>query len=280
MSSSTALMSGPSSSSPTSPSGRRPVVGVTTQTLHAIEGISPSLPESWVMNQRYFRAVMSLGGVPWMIPLIPEDLGTLREIYERLDALLIPGGVDMDPQTYGEEILPVCGRLDPARDAVELQLTRWAIEDDLPVLGLCRGAQVINVAQGGTLYQDIRTLHAQPSGGALLQHDCYPTKGFERTHLAHPVELAPGSRLRDALEHASVPVNSMHHQSVKRLGRGLIASAVAPDGVIEAVEGSGDGFLVGVQWHPEMFEQHDPSTRHLFRTFIGAAADRLVGRAA
>jgi putative glutamine amidotransferase len=263
-----------------SPAGRRPVVGVTTQTLHAIEGIPSALPDSWVMNQRYFRAVTTLGGVPWMIPLIPEDPATLREIYERLDGLLIPGGVDMDPGTYGEEILPVCGRLDPARDAVELQLVRWAVEDGLPVLGLCRGAQVINVAQGGSLYQDIPTLHERPVGGALLQHDCYPTKGFERTHLAHPVELRSGSRLRDALEHDSVPVNSMHHQSVKRLGSGLVASAVAPDGVIEAVEGSGDAFLVGVQWHPEMFEAHDPSTRHLFRTFIHAAEERVAGRVA
>ena len=113
---------------------KRPLIGVTTQTLHAIEGIPEALPSSWVMNQRYFRAVMTLGGVPWMIPLIEDDLDTLRAIYERLDGLLIPGGVDMDPTTYGEEILPVCGRLDPARDAVELQLTRWAIDDAKPVL--------------------------------------------------------------------------------------------------------------------------------------------------
>ena len=99
-----------------------------------------------------------------------------------------------------------------------------------------------------------------------------------RTHLAHPVEVTAGSRLRDALEHGSVPVNSMHHQAVKDLGEGLIASAVAPDGVIEAVEGRGPGFLVGVQWHPEMFEQHDPSTRHLFGSFVDAAAQRVMAR--
>src|SRR6059058_1067695 len=124
---------------------RRPVIGVTTQTLHAIHGIPEGLPESWVMNQRYFRAIMELGGVPWMIPLIPDDPATLREIYERLDGLLIPGGVDMDPRTYGEPVSPQCGVLDPARDATELALTRWAMDDGLPVLGLCRGAQVINV---------------------------------------------------------------------------------------------------------------------------------------
>lgn len=244
-----------------------PVIGITTQTLHAIQGIPDGLPESWVMNQRYFHPVMELGGIPWMIPLIPGHLDTLRGIYDRLDGLLIPGGVDMCPSQYGEEVLPVCGRLDPARDAVELQLTRWAVADKKPVLGLCRGEQVINVALGGSLYQDVGT---QVAGAQM--HEYYPTKGFARTHLAHPVEVTAGTRLRDLLEEASVPVNSMHHQAVKRLGDGLVASAFAPDGVIEAIEGTGDGFLVGVQWHPEMFEAHEPSTRHLFREFVNAAA--------
>jgi putative glutamine amidotransferase len=252
---------------------RRPVIGVTTQTLHAIEGIPAGLPESWVMNQRYFRAVTDLGATPWMIPLFHDDVDTVRGIYEELDGLLIPGGVDMDPGTYGEAVTPQVGRLDPARDAVELQLTRWAIADGLPVLGLCRGAQVINVAQGGTLVQDIPTQWVPPDGAALLQHDCYPTKGFARTHLAHPVALLAGSRLRAILEHESVPVNSMHHQSVKTLGEGLRVSAVAPDGVVEAVEGTGAGFCVGVQWHPEVFEGHDPATRQLFRAFLDEAGN-------
>ena len=245
------------------PATRRPVIGVSTQTLHAIQGIPEGLPESWVMNQRYFRAVTLVGGVPLMIPLFDDDLSTVRALYERLDGLLIPGGVDMDPGTYGEEIRPEVGRLDAARDTVELELVRWAIEDGLPVLGLCRGAQVINVAQGGTLYQDIPA-----QLGSTLQHDCYPTKGFARTHLAHPVALTEGSRLRAALEHDTALVNSMHHQSVKDLGEGLMISAVAPDGVVEGIEGTGEAFLVGVQWHPEVFEAHDPSTRHLFREFV------------
>ena len=248
------------------PGRGRPVVGITTQTLQAIQGIPDGLPESWVMNQRYFRPVLALGGIPWMIPLIPDEPDTLRAIYDRLDALLLPGGVDVDPKTYGEEVLPVCGILDPARDAVELQLTRWAVADGKPVLGLCRGEQVINVAMGGSLYQDVGAQYE----GAMM-HEYYPTKGYPRTHLAHPVDVSAGTRLRDLLEHSSVPVNSMHHQAVKRLGTGLVASAFAPDGLIEAVEGTGDGFLVGVQWHPEMFEARDPTTRHLFREFVRAA---------
>jgi putative glutamine amidotransferase len=220
------------------------------------------------MNQRYFRAIMDVGGVPWMIPLIHDDPATLREIYERLDGLLIPGGVDMDPATYGEALLPQTGVLDPARDATELELTRWAMADGLPVLGLCRGAQVINVAAGGSLFQDIATEipGAQP-------HDLYPTKGFPRTHLAHPVALTAGTRLRDAFGGETAPVNSMHHQSVKRLGEGLVVSAVAPDGVVEAVEVADPAkFVVGVQWHPEVFERNAPAVQSLFDQFIAEAA--------
>jgi putative glutamine amidotransferase len=247
---------------------RRPVIGVTTQTLHAIEGIPKGLPESWVMNQRYFRAVTALGGAPVMLPLFDDDLETVRAVYDRMDGLLIPGGVDMQPATYGEDMRPEVGRLDPARDTVELQLVRWAIADGMPVLGLCRGAQVINVAAGGSLYQDIPA-----QLGTSLVHDCYPTKGFARDHHAHPVALTPGSRLAALLARSSVPVNSMHHQSVKTLGAGLVVSAVAPDGVVEAVEGTGEAFVVGVQWHPEVFDAADPSTRPLFEGFVAAAVE-------
>lgn len=254
---------------------RRPLIGVTTQTLHAIESIPAGIPESWVMNQRYFRAVTALGGAPVMIPLFAADPATVRAIYDRLDGLLIPGGVDMDPATYGEELLPEVGRRDADRDTVELQLTRWAIADGLPVLGLCRGAQVINVASGGTLWQDI------PSQlPTELRHDCYPTKGFARTHLAHPVAVTPGTRLHAALGGDVVRVNSMHHQAVKALGEGLVVSAVAPDGVVEAVEGTGEGYLVGVQWHPEVFEPGEESQGSLVRDFVREAlgfAERRAG---
>jgi putative glutamine amidotransferase len=245
---------------------RRPVIGVTTQTLHAIEGIPAGLPESWVMNQRYFRAVTAVGGAPVMLPLFADDLATVRAVYERIDGILIPGGVDMQPATYGEATRPEVGRLDPARDTVELELVRWAMADGMPVLGLCRGAQVINVAAGGTLYQDIPA-----QLGTALTHDCYPTRGFARDHLAHPVALTRGSRLEALLDAPSVSVNSMHHQSVKTLGDGLLVSAVAPDGVVEAVEGRGEAFLLGVQWHPEVFDADNPTTRPLFTAFVRAA---------
>ena len=244
----------------------RPVIGLTTQTLHSIDGIPPALPASWVMNQRYFLAATSVGAVPWMIPLLDGDMDTLREIYERLDGVLIPGGVDINPLEYGEEVRPECGNLDPARDRVELQLSKWALEDGKPLLGLCRGLQVINVASGGTLWQDLASQSA-----AFHKHDYFPTTGFERNHLAHEVEVVAGTKLRGVFDAPRVMVNSMHHQGIKQLGRGLVASAIAPDGLIEAIEKQDDAFMVAVQWHPEVFEMTDPHFRHLFGSFIRAS---------
>jgi putative glutamine amidotransferase len=246
----------------------RPIIGVTTQTLHAIDGIPAALPESWVMNQRYILAATIVGGIPWMIPLLDDDPETLRAIYDRLDGILLPGGVDLDPATFGEERHPRLGAIDPARDRVELALTRWAVEDRKPVLGLCRGIQVINVALGGTLYQDIA---AQVP--AAIKHDYFPTAGFDRTHLAHEVSLTQGTRFRSVMERESFKVNSMHHQGIKSLAPELVPAATAPDGLIEAVEADSGHFMVGVQWHPEVFEMTDPHTRHLFREFISAARE-------
>ena len=242
----------------------RPVIGIPTQTLHSIDGIPQALPASWVMNQRYFHAVTAAGGVPWMIPLFDEDAATLREIYERLDGICIPGGVDMDPDTYGEAIRPECGRIDPPRDRVELQLVRWALEDDKPLLGLCRGIQVINVALGGTLYQDLAT-----DWPGAMKHDYFPTGGYARDYLAHDVAVAPRTRLASILGDRTM-VNSMHHQGIRQLGGSLVASAHAPDGLVEAVE-TGGHFCIGVQWHPETLTDSHPGMARLFEEFISAA---------
>jgi putative glutamine amidotransferase len=252
---------------------RRPLIGIPTQTLQAIDDIPAGLPHSWVMNSRYSLAAAAMGAVPVMIPLFHEDPETLRALYDRLDGLLLAGGVDVDPAAFGEAPHARLGRTDPARDAVELRLARWAVEDEKPLFGLCRGLQVVNVALGGTLWQDIE---AQVNGA--LKHDYYPTAGYARDYLAHEAVLAGGSRLEAAFGAPSIQVNSMHHQAVKVLAPALHATAHAPDGVIEGVESGTGHFLVGVQWHPEMFEPGDPRTQRLFRSFVEAARD-AAGRA-
>jgi putative glutamine amidotransferase len=243
----------------------RPLIGITTQTLQSIDGIPEGLPQSVVMNQRYYQAAAAAGAAPVLIPLL-DDMESLRAIYDRMDGILIPGGVDVDPAAFGETPHERLGRIDPARDRVELQLVEWAVEDRKPVLGLCRGLQVINVALGGTLYQDLEAQYPN-----ALKHDYFPNYGFERDYLAHEVALTPGSRLQHALHAESIAVNSMHHQGIKQLGRSLAPSATAPDGLIEAIESCDGSFLVGVQWHPEVFEANDPNTEHLFTEFLAAA---------
>lgn len=250
---------------------QRPVIGIPTQTLQAIDGIPDDLPLSWVMNHRYYVAVASVGGAPFMVPLL-EDEGALRALYERMDGVFLAGGVDMDPPSYGEERREWCGRTDPARDRVELLLARWALADGKPVLGVCRGMQVINVATGGTLLQDCD----QQLPGSI-KHDYFPHAGFARDHLAHEIEVAAESRLRAVLGAERVPVNSMHHQGICRLGEGLRVTATAPDGLAEALETADGRFVVGVQWHPEMLIDSDAGTRRLFEAFVEASEE--FGRA-
>jgi putative glutamine amidotransferase len=247
---------------------RRPLIGVTTQTLQAIDGIPTELPTSWVMNQRYVHAVAAAGGAPVLIPLLADDLATLRQIYDRLDGVLVPGGVDIDPALYREPRHELLGRIDPDRDITEVTVTRWALEDRKPFLGLCRGLQVLSVALGGTLWQDITQQRPQSN-----KHDYFPTAGFARDHLAHDVEVSGPSRLGEALGSGMISVNSMHHQGIRDLGAGLVATAVAADGLIEGAELIGRGFAVGVQWHPEMFASGEPSVGKLFEDFVAAAAE-------
>jgi putative glutamine amidotransferase len=225
------------------------------------------------MSQRYILTLTAAGAIPWLVPLVDDD--TLRGIYEGLDAVFLPGGADIDPATYGSDPHPLCDKTDRERDRVEVALAKWALEDEKPILGVCRGMQLINVAAGGSLYQDL----AEELPGAL-KHDYFPFRGqsFTRDYLAHEVRVAQGTRLAQMLGAGLVKVNSMHHQGVRQLGHGLVPTAVAPDGLIEAIEGEGDGYLVAVQWHPEALTDNDPLTRSLFADFIAAANEWAVSR--
>ena len=247
---------------------RRPLIGVTTQTLQAIDGIPAELPLSWVMNQRYVHSLVAAGAAPVLIPLLDAGAAALRAVYDRLDGILVPGGVDIDPAIYRESRHELLGRLDPARDSTEVTVTRWALEDRKPFLGLCRGLQVLSVALGGTLWQDIG--HERPGSE---KHDYFPTSGYARDHLAHRVDVRGGSRLGDALGPGTIAVNSMHHQGIRDLGARLVPTAVATDGLVEGAELVDGGFAVGVQWHPEMFASGEPSVGRLFEDFVEASGE-------
>jgi putative glutamine amidotransferase len=243
----------------------RPLIGIATQTQEAVPG---QLPRCWIMSQRYVQVLASLGAVPVLIPLLPNDTDTLREIYDRLNGVFLTGGVDVDPSKYGEPKLEKCGHTDPDRDAVEIQLMQWALADHKPVLAVCRGFQVVNVACGGSLYQDV------PSQcPAMIKHDYFPPESGTpgRNYLAHEVTVLPATRLGQSLGADRATVNSMHHQGIKTLAPNLTPTAWAPDGLIEGAEGSNGHFLVAVQWHPEEITDQ-PGQRRLFTDFLAAAS--------
>ncbi len=242
----------------------RPVIGIATQTQEPIPG---ELPRVWIMGQKYIHVLRTVGALPWLIPLLQDDEDTLRAIYERLDAVFLTGGVDVDPSTYQETRTSLCGVTDPERDWTEVRLIRWALEDGKPLLGVCRGIQAINVACGGTLYQDLTAQYPN-----AIKHDYFPTPTqWSRDYLAHDITIDPQSRLGAILGAERLLVNSMHHQGVQRLAPGLRPSAFAPDGLIEGFEGTNGSFVLAVQWHPEeLAATHEPM-RRLFSAFVEAA---------
>ncbi len=243
---------------------RRPVIGVATQTL---PGIAGQRPNCWIMGHHYVEALRKAGALPWLIPLVPHDPDTMQAIFDKLDGVFLTGGVDVDPACYGETKTALCGTTDPDRDAVELLLLRHAMAKHLPVLAVCRGIQIVNVALGGTLYQDVS---AQVP--AAMKHDYFPTAvSPSRAYLAHDVLFQTGSRLGDIVGGPVAAVNSMHHQAIKDLAHGLKPTAHAPDGIIEGVEGTNGQYLIAVQWHPEELAETQPGMKRLFSSFVSAA---------
>lgn len=237
-------------------------IGVTAWTE-----IKPRGPYATV-SRHYADSVVRAGGLPLLLPVL-ADLSLVPSLLDGLDGLLLTGGTDVNPGLYGQERHPAVAAVDPDRDRWERALVLGARDRGMPVLGICRGAQLINVALGGTLVQDLAT---QRPG--TLDH---VRDGQPMDSLAHPVRLVPGpSRLGRALgrESASSPVltvNSFHHQAVDVLAPGLVATAWAPDGVVEAFEAPGDAFLVGVQFHPEALTADHPEFTALFRALVGSA---------
>lgn len=211
----------------------------------------------------YVSSVEQAGGAARVLDF-DEDPG---RVVEDVDGLVLTGGGDIDPTIYGERRHPSVADAEPGRDAFEIELAKRALDADLPTLAICRGAQVLNVAAGGTLVQDIPSAVASTLAHTVQKPD----------EVAHTVEVLKGSRLERALggraAGESCAVNSRHHQSVGRLGEDLVPSAQSPDGVIEAIERPDAAFCVGVQWHPENFWRTG-EFRELFEGLVRAANAR------
>jgi len=220
----------------------------------------PADPGKFWLKEAYAAAVFDAGGMP--VLLAPVAGLNVHDIAGKLSGFVITGGdFDIEPHHYGEAPFPGLGKLNPRRSGFELELVRWAFKHDLPLLGICGGMQTINVAFGGTLYQDI----AGQFPGAPLNHE----QG--RNPRAHKVSIKPNTLLAGLLQKTETETNSSHHQAVKEVAPGLRAIGAAPDGMIEAIENKDSKFMLGLQWHPESLYANDPLWLKVFAGLIGAA---------
>jgi putative glutamine amidotransferase len=248
----------------------RPLIAVTTSLApvgaHGLPGVK--------LNAQYIASVEGPGGATLLLTPA-HDLASVEQIVGVAHGLMLTGGEDVDPARYGQSPHPTVTSVNPARDAVELAALAAAVRRGIPVLGICRGMQVLNVGLGGTLIQDIPS---QRKGGLLHEQSAPVDKEW------HHATVEEGSGLAAIFGTRALFINSFHHQAVDILGDGLRASAWAEDGVVEGVEGTGDTWICGVQWHPERGEaeapqdQRDPN-RRLFWAFVQAAREFASGAA-
>lgn len=244
----------------------RPIVGIPSQADFRERSGRPIYGN----NRSYVHAVESAGGIPVLLPML-HDIRLLESLYVHLDGLILTGGVDLQPELYGEDAHPELGEVDDRLDGMELALTRWALERDMPVLGICRGMQLLNVAMGGSLYQDIA---AQYSGSMV-----HCRRELPRHTLIHNVRIEVGSQAERVLGASEIWVNSLHHQSVKEPAEGVRVTGRAEDGVAELLESPAHHFVLGIQGHPEELYTTEKWSAHLFSAFVQACDEYRTRRA-
>ncbi len=229
----------------------KPVIGITTDV---------EKDDKHALNKDYIQAIIRAGGLPFIVPVgIEEDID---QVVGMLDGLLLSGGTDINPLLFNEEPHAYLGEVSPSRDSCELELTRRMLLLDKPILGICRGIQILNVAVGGTLYQDLHKQNDRP----ILQH----LQHAPRAHPSHFVQLEKGSLIEEIAGSERIQVNSFHHQSLKDVPSVFNISGIASDGIIESIESSDKQFVLGVQWHPElMAAKGEAVSLRIFERFIG-----------
>ena len=235
----------------------RPLIGIPATTSP-----EPWYSPSFTLPASYLRAVEAAGAVPLLIQPTASE-ATLRALYEQCDGLLLAGGEDVHPANYNTAPHPRLELTTPARDTAELLITRWAVADQLPIFGICRGIQLLNVAMGGTLYQDLPS-----EWSSNINHAAGDAQRDFRL-LSHTLAFEPDAWLAEVLGTSEVAVNSLHHQAIRELAPGLRVTGRAADGLVEAVEGTGPGFIAAVQSHPELlWEDTDQRWARVFGAFV------------
>lgn len=239
---------------------KKPIIGISGSLIIDSSGSFAGYRRAYV-NHDYVLSVIKNGGIPVIVPF-SEDLEVVKAQVRSVDAILLSGGHDVYPQHYQEEPRQKIGGVFLSRDLFDFELLREATAQQKPVLGICRGMQLINVFFKGSLYQDLSYVEKE-----VYKHD----QSISPTQVTHTIELLSGSKLHRIFGEDSMMVNSFHHQVVNRLGDGLKIGAVAKDGVVEAIEHESFPFLIGVQWHPEMLHACEEKMNRLFEAFIHAA---------
>ncbi|MFC6180798.1 gamma-glutamyl-gamma-aminobutyrate hydrolase family protein [Lactiplantibacillus daowaiensis] len=239
----------------------KPIIGIAPGVITVNSQIFPGRQRDYV-NRSYLRSITANGGIPLMLP-VTADTATIAQYVSLIDGLLLCGGEDIDPLTYGEEPLAKLSQIDPERDAYEIALVKATHAKHKPILGICRGVQLLNACYGGTLYQDTSYM---PAGQGTLKHMQLqlPTYGM------HHVTVKAESTLAQFLGQTKLAVNSFHHQTLKQIAPGFQVVASAPDHVVEAIEATAGGLQLGVQWHPEEMQAVNPVMAQLFSHFIQA----------
>ncbi len=238
-----------------------PIIGVFADTMSCNKGGFGDVTRQYI-NAAYISAVEDAGAVPFIIP-VSSDLEKTKKLIDLCDGLLFPGGEDIDPGYYGENPHKNLGEIRPEVDKFLFHSLLYALEQRKPALGICKGMQMMVVATGGSLYQDI---YSQREEETFLH-----CQSGRRTYGVHQVQIDKDSRLFQILETGQIATNSMHHQSVRTLGKGLRLSAHTEDGIVEAVE-SLDGRLIGVQWHPEEMVPESGAMKRLFQNLVQRAS--------
>ncbi len=238
-----------------------PIIGVFADTMSCNKGGFGDVTRQYI-NAAYISAVEDAGAVPFIIP-VSNDLEKTKKLIDLCDGLLFPGGEDIDPGYYGENPHKNLGEIRPEVDKFLFHSLLYALEQRKPALGICKGMQMMVVATGGSLYQDI---YSQREEETFLH-----CQSGRRTYGVHQVQIDKDSRLFQILETGQIATNSMHHQSVRTLGKGLRLSAHTEDGIVEAVE-SLDGRLIGVQWHPEEMVPESGAMKRLFKNLVQRAS--------
>lgn len=230
-----------------------------------IIGVTPSIEKdekNYFINRDNAKVIEEMGGIPFILPHSLDE-ENIMQIAEMIDGLYLTGGNDIDPTFFGEEPHPNLGTINPSRDFFEDELIQQILQQDKPILGVCRGAQIVNVSLGGTMYQDIYAQIDQE----LLQH----SQNAPVHHGSHFVKVTDGSLLHKIVGTDTLRVNSRHHQANKTEGKGLVFSGIANDGVVEAVESKEHRFVLGVQWHPEnLIQAGCQASQKIFAAFIKA----------